>query len=216
MKSPRMHLENVCTPYTFHPAPHDYSFEFYHLQSVTHPSIDHTCYFLIQYFQYGMAIGHLGLKLNSVLNNFGPECDFLIDWLSPTEELLKKLIKKYSFLNTCYLSYYCVSYFNFYWCAHSLLLFYIHCLHFLSSFSLRSTLVGVTATTLLCSFLPRSITWRTFEPSTDWTASLLVCYSLDVLPKRHDLWNIRFVTARCRRSMCVEWKENFPGAASNF
>lgn len=72
------------------------------------------------------------------------------------------------------------------------------------SFSLRSTLVGVTATTLWCSFLPRSITWRTFEPFTDWTASLLVFYYLDVLPKKPDLWNIRSVTARCRRNMCVE------------
>jgi hypothetical protein len=78
-------------------------------------------------------------------------------------------------------------------------------------FSLRSTLAGVTATTPWCSFLPRSITWRTFEPFTGWTASLLVCYSLGVLPKRLDLWNTRSVTAKCRRSMCVEWKENSPG-----
>ena len=83
------------------------------------------------------------------------------------------------------------------------------------SFPLRSTLVGVTATTLWSSFSPRSITWRTYELSTGWTASLLVSYSLGVLPKRLDLWNIRFATVRCRRSMCVEWKENFPGAVSS-
>jgi len=87
--------------------------------------------------------------------------------------------------------------------------------HLYPSFPLRSTLVGVTATTLWCSFLPRSITWRTYELSIGWTALLLVYYSLDVLPKRPDLWNIRFATVRCRRNMCVEWKENFPGAVSS-
>jgi len=87
--------------------------------------------------------------------------------------------------------------------------------HLYPSFPLRSTLVGVTATTLWSSFLPRSITWRTYELSTGWTALLLVYYSLDVLPKRPDLWNIRFATVRCKRSMCVEWKENFPGAVSS-
>lgn len=87
--------------------------------------------------------------------------------------------------------------------------------HLYSSVLLRSTPVAVTATTLWSSFLPKSITWRTCELSTGWTALLLVCYSLDELPKRPDLWNIRFATVRCRRSMCVEWKENFPGEVSN-
>jgi hypothetical protein len=84
-------------------------------------------------------------------------------------------------------------------------------LSFLPSYSLRSTLADVTVTTLWSSFWPRSIIWRTFEPSTGLTASLLACCSLDVLPKRPGLWNIKFVTARCKRSMCVELKENFQG-----